>query len=139
VLRYRTVVDETFAAVDRACRFLGISTGRVSSIPQDNSHRYVQPGWRRRMYGPVIRPGARAGQFASPQVWRRASAPLISWLSGPGETHRPPLPRDARQRMLEDFSDDVSILSQLTGEDFSDWLSTESRGSFSQRTQVTRS
>jgi hypothetical protein len=136
VLRYRTLVDEPRAAVDRACRFLGISMGHVSSIPQDNSHSYVEPGWRPRVYGPV---GARAGQFVAPQVWRRASAPLISRLPGPAETHRPPLALEARQRLVEDFSEDVRLLTELTGEDFSDWLSTESRGSFPQRRQVTRS
>ena len=139
VLRYRTVVDDPRAAVDRACRFLGISMGQVSSIPQDNSHSYVQPGWRSRVYGPVIRAGARAGQFTPPELWRRASAPLISRLSAPGDSHRPPLGLEARQRLIEDFSDDVDLLSRLTGEDFSDWLSSESRGSFAQRRQVTRS
>ena len=139
VMRYRTLVDEPRAAVDRACRFLGISMGHVSSIPQDNSRHYVRPGWRPRVIGPVIRAGAQAGQFASPQVWRRASVPLISQLSGSGANHRPPLAHEARQRLLADFSDDVALLTALTGEDFNDWLSPEDRGSFAQRRQVTRS
>jgi hypothetical protein len=139
VLRYRTLVDEPRAAIDRACRFLGISMGQVSSIPHHNSHNYVRPGWRPRVIGPVIRVGAHAGQFASPQVWRRASAPLIGQLSGPGESHRPPLALEVRQRLVADFSEDVKVLTALTGEDFSDWLSPQSRGSFSQRRQVTRS
>jgi hypothetical protein len=91
------------------------------------------------MIGPVIRAGAQAGQFASPQVWRRASVPLISQLSGPGANHRPPLALEARQRLVADFSDDVALLTELTGEDFNDWLSPEYRGSFAQRRQVTRS
>ena len=66
VLRYRTLVDEPGAAVDRACRFLGISEGLVSSIPQDNSRSYVQPGWRPRVFGPAIRAGARAGTVRLP-------------------------------------------------------------------------
>ena len=139
VMRYRTLVDEPRTAVDEACRFLGISTGLVSSIPQDNSHNYVPPGWRPRAIGPVIRAGARAGQFAAPQVWRRASAPLVNQLSGPGAHHRPPLAWEARQRLIADFSDDVALLTDLTGEDFSDWLSPQDRGSFVQRRQVTRS
>lgn len=139
VLRYRTVVDEPGAAVDRACKFLGISTGHMSSIPRDNSHSYVEPGWRSRIVGPVIRAGARAGAFTSPEVWRQVSAPLTSLLAGPGESQRPPLAPETRLRLVEDFREDVDLLSRLTGEDFSDWLSTQSRGSFSQRTQVTRS
>ena len=139
VLRYRTLVDEPRAAVDRACRFLGISMGHVSSIPQDNSHNFVRPGWRPRVIGPMIRVGAQAGQFAAPHVWRRASAPLIGRLAGPGENHRPPLAPEVRQRLVADFDEDVRLLTELTGEDFGDWLSPESRGSFSQRRQVTRS
>jgi hypothetical protein len=31
------------------------------------------------------------------------------------------------------FSDDIKLLASLTGDDYSDWLSGESRGSFTQR------
>ncbi len=41
VLRYRDIVDDPPAAVDRACRFLGISPGLVATIPRDNSRSYV--------------------------------------------------------------------------------------------------
>ncbi len=139
VMRYRTIVDEPRAAVDRACQFLGIRQGQVSSIPRDNSHTYVEPGWRPRVLGPVVRAGARAGAHAPPEVWRRASTPLISQLSGPREAQRPLLSPEARARLVPQFADDVALLSQLTGEDFSDWLSTASRGSYAQRTQLTRS
>ena len=98
-----------------------------------------EPGWRPRVIGPVIRVGAQAGQFAAPHIWRRASAPLISRLAGPGENHRPPLRPEVRQRLVAEFDEDVRLLTELTGEDFSDWLSPDSRGSFSQRRQVTRS
>ncbi len=136
VLRYRTVVDDPQAAVDLACRFLGITQGLIGTIPRDNFRDFVEPGWRPRLLGPVVRAGARLGQFAPPQVWRKASAPLVTQLSGPGEAHRPPLSPEARQRLLPAFADDIGRLSQLTGEDFGDWLSTNSRGSFLQRTRA---
>jgi len=136
VLRYRTVVDDPRAAVDRACRFLGISQGLIGSIPRDNSREFVEPGWRPRLIGPVVRTGARLGQFAPPEVWRKASVPIVAKLATPGENHRPHLAPEVRQRLLPYFAEDIGLLSKLTGEDFGDWLSTASRGSFLQRSQA---
>jgi hypothetical protein len=136
VLRYRTVVDDPQHAVDEACRFLGITPGLIASIPRDNHREFVQPGWRPRVLGPVVRTGARLGQFAPPKVWRRASSPLVAQLAGPGGSHRPRLTPEARLRLLPHFADDIERLAALTGEDFSDWLSTTSRGSFLQRAEL---
>ena len=87
------------------------------------------------MLGRVLRAGAWAGQFAPPQVWRRASAPLIRRMSG-GDAVRPKLSAQARARLLPYFADDIALLAQLTGESFDDWLSTESRGSFRERSKA---
>ena len=133
VLRYRDVVDEPRATVDRACRFLGISTGAVASIPRDNARAFVEPGWRPQLLGPVVRAGAWAAQFAPPQVWRRASVPLVARLAGPDAGTRPLLDPRQRERLVPAFSRDIALLERLTGEEFSDWLSSTSRGSFDQR------
>jgi hypothetical protein len=133
VVRYRDIVDRPAATVDRAARFLGIRPGQVPEIPRDNSRPYVRPGWRPRLIGPVVRAGARAGQFAPPQAWRRASVPLVTQLAARGEAHRPSLTPEQRARLVPAFAEDVHLLAELTGEDFGDWLSTEDRGSFAQR------
>lgn len=133
VLRYRDLVDAPGEALDKVCAFLGISPGRVGAVPRDNAHAYVQPGWRPRVLGPVVRAGAWAGAFVPPEVWRRLSVPLIAQLSGPGVSHRPLLPPETRQRLVLRFAEDIALLSELTGEDFSDWLSPASRGSYDQR------
>jgi hypothetical protein len=132
VLRYRDVVDDPPAAIDRASRFLGITPGTVATIPRDNSRSYVAPGWRPTVLGPVVRAGAWAGQFAPPRAWRRASEPLAAWLQS-GGLRRPRLTPEQRERLLPAFADDVRLLSRLTGQDFSDWLSTEPKGSFEER------
>ena len=85
----------------------------------------------------MVRAGAWAGQFAPPQVWRRASAPLVARLSGPGDRHRPPLSPDVRARLLPKFADDIQLLARITGQSFDDWLSTEDRGSFKERSRAT--
>ncbi|MEP9382297.1 sulfotransferase [Nocardioides sp. KR10-350] len=136
VLRYKDIVDDPRGAVDRACTFLGIETGRVGSIPRDNSRSYVEPGWRPRVVGPVVRAGAWLGQFAPPQLWRRAAPPLLRQLAGPDEAHRPILTQEQRTRLVPAFAEDVKLLSAVTGRDFGDWLSSESKGSFSQRSAV---
>jgi len=135
VMRYRDIVDDPPAAIDRACRFLGIETGRVATIPRDNARSFVAPGWRPSLLGPVVRTGARLGQFAPPQVWRRVSKPLVAGLTGPGVAHRPLLSAAVREELITEFADDIDLLSSIAGEDFSDWLSTASRGSFDQRRQ----
>ncbi|WP_418057786.1 sulfotransferase family protein [Pimelobacter simplex] len=132
VVRYRDIVDHPAATIDRTCRFLGIREGQVTSIPRDNSRPYVAPGWRPRLLGPVVRAGAAAGQFAPPEVWRRASGPLVARLQA-RDAHRPSLSPAQRERLLPAFADDIGLLGELTGEDFSDWLSTRDRGSFAQR------
>ncbi|WP_139982504.1 sulfotransferase family protein [Nocardioides litoris] len=132
VMRYRDLVDEPGAAVDRACRFLGIREGLVSQIPRDNARSYAEPGWRTRTLGPVVRAGAALAQFVPPEHWRRASAPLVARL-GSGGAHRPLLDPDERAELIKTYSADIALLSRLTGEDFHDWLSPVSRGSFDQR------
>ena len=135
VLRYRDLVDTPEAAVDRACRFLGISEGQVSRIPHDNARSFVAPGWRPLILGPAVRLGARLGAYAPPRVWRRASAPLVAALQGGEEAHRPRLSAEQRERLLPAFASDIELLGRVSGEDFSDWLSTTSRGSFRERAQ----
>ena len=132
VMRYRDIVDSPVQAVDLASRFIGVREGMVSSIPRDNARSYAEPGWRTRLLGPVVRAGASLGQFVPPQVWRHASVPVVSRLSGT-DTHRPRLTADQRAALVDVFADDIGLLSSLTGEDFSDWLSPVSRGSFDER------
>jgi hypothetical protein len=59
--------------------------------------------------------------------------PLVARLQTT-DVHRPSLTPAQRERLLPAFADDIELLSDLTGEDFSDWLSTRDRGSFAQRT-----
>src|SRR5687768_4922583 len=138
VVRYRDLVDEPRETVDRVSRFLGIREGLVDSIPRDNSRSFVAPGWRPRLLGPVVRGGARLGQFAPPQVWRRVHPVTIGLLTD-GEQHRPRLDATRRQRLLKSYAEDISLLGDLTGQDFDDWLSPESRGSYAQRSATVTS
>jgi len=133
VIRYREIIDQPQATVDATCRFLGIDEGHVPGIPHNNSRNFVEPGWRPTLLGPLVRGGARLGAYAPPRVWRKVSGPLVNQLSGRGDSHRPLLTPGQRERLLPQFADDIALLAAITGEDFGDWLSSESRGSFAQR------
>src|SRR3954447_11324068 len=136
VMGYRDIVDDPPAAVDRACRFLGITPGMVATIPRDNARSFVEPGWRPRVLGPAVRAGAHLGQFARPEGWRRASVPLTERLRTREDARRPRLSPEQRERLVPAFADDVRLLSELTGQDFSDWLSSEAKGSFDERRKL---
>lgn len=133
VLRYRELVDDPAGAIDRACRFLGVAEGVVREIPRDNARHYVAPGLRTRLVGPAVRAGAWAGQFARPELWRAVSPHLIAHLGGRHEAHRPHLTPEERGALIPGIAEDVALLAETLGEDFSDWTSTASRGSFDQR------
>ena len=148
VVRYRDLIDEPRRAVDRVSRFLGIREGLVDSIPRDNSRSFVTPGWRPRVFGPLVRSGARLGQFAPPEVWRRAApAPGRGALRRGGNSpaatrpaaastdggvvrrrHRPPQPAHRAGLRRLAVSGEPRVLRAARG-----------HSDAAQRTQVTRS
>ncbi len=133
VLRYRELVDEPVRVLDDVCRFLGVDTGVVTSIPRDNSRPFVKHGPRRVVLSRVMRAGAGAGAFFSPQLWRRASRPVLRAMHLGQSADRPQLTVIQRQRILAPLLPDLALLESVTGQDFSDWRSDTGKGSFTSR------
>lgn len=133
VLRYWQLVSKPAETLNRVSDFLGIATDQVGVVPPDNSRPFVQPGLRSRILAPVVRAGARAGAYAPPQVWRRASRPLVSALQRGGPEQRPRLSTEQRTALLQDCLDDIAQLEEVLGESFQDWRSPQGRGSFKER------
>jgi len=121
VLRYRHLVDDPHAALNRVCRFLGVDEDVVTEIPSGNSRPFVHESGRTRVIGPVVRAGAAAGQFLPPQAWRRLSKPLIGQLHQRGNPERPRLTPEQGAALREPFLEDIELLEELTGESFADW------------------
>ena len=98
-----------------------------------NSRRFVAPGLRTSVIGGAIRAGAAAGRLFPPQVWRRASGPLLVALQFRGPRQRPKLAAEQRSALLGDCADDIALLEEVLGESFQDWHSGTGRGSFVER------
>ncbi|MFL6026701.1 MAG: sulfotransferase family protein [Friedmanniella sp.] len=133
VVRYWQLVSRPVETLNRVASFLGIAQDRVSAVPPDNSRGFVVPGLRTAVLGGVIRTGARAGAYAPPQVWRRASRPLVTALQHGGPEQRPRLSTEQRTALLDDCADDITTLEAVLGESFEDWRSPSGRGSFRER------
>jgi Sulfotransferase family len=134
VLRYRDLVNDPTATLARVCAFLGVDDDTVDSVPRDNTRPFVSPGPRRFVVSQMIRAGAGAGAFFRPQLWRRTSRPLLRLLHIGQPPSRPTLSPEQRAEILEPILPDIDLLEKVTGEDFSDWRSLSSGGSFTSRT-----
>jgi len=141
VLRYKQLVDEPVVTLNRVCRFLGIATDQIATVPQDNSRPFVRPGLRTALLGRTVRAGARAGSYVDPQIWRGAVKPLYKALRYGQPRQRPRLAPEIRSELVKEFSDDLGLLESLLGESYADWRSSAGRGSFRDRqaTDVKRS
>jgi Sulfotransferase family len=136
VLRYWQLVSHPDETLNRVARFLGIAEDQITTIPPDNARPFVEPGLRASVLGRVIRAGASGASYAPPQVWRRASKPLVGLLQRGGPIQRPKLAPEQRMALLGDCLDDIALLEQTLGESFEDWRSAAGRGSFAERIQT---
>ena len=132
ILRYRDLVDEHDRSLDGICEFLGVDTGLVSEAPLENVSTWVAPTPVNQALRAVVRAGAGVGRRFPPQVWRRASAPVLATLQRrPG--NRPELSSQDRRDLAVRFADDVRRLERLTGDSYEDWLASPGRGTYSVR------
>jgi hypothetical protein len=132
VLRYRDLVDRPQATLDGVCTFLGVEPGLVSAPGPENIRSFVADTPRNRAVARVVRAGAAAGACAPPQVWRKASRPIVNLLQR-GGTARPRLGVAERREVLAPLEDDIRLLGELLGRSFDDWLGDEGAGEFSAR------
>lgn len=132
VVRYRRLVDEPVDTLDDICRFLGVDTGVLTTIPRSNLGRWAPDSRSNTVLRRVVRAGAAAGQFAHPQVWRQAERRMLRVLQR-GDAPRPSLTPEDRRTLLPRFAEDNALLCSLLGEDYADWMSDVGRGTFTVR------
>jgi hypothetical protein len=132
ILRYRQLVDSPGETLDSICAFLGVERDPTLTVPAENMRPLARPSRKYSVLAPLMRAGAALGAHAPPQVWRKASVPLL-WALHRGGTPRPELAVEARRRLLDYFANDVALLERITGDSFSDWLADRGGGEFSSR------
>ena len=133
VLRYRELVDEPAHRAQPGRALPRRRGGRGHRDPAGNSRPFVHPSVRTRVLGPVVRAGAKAGQFLPPQAWRAASKPIIGQLHQRGNPARPRLTPEQRDALREPFLEDIALLEELTGESYEDWRTHRDGDSFHTR------
>ncbi|WP_018653881.1 sulfotransferase family protein [Actinomadura flavalba] len=121
LLRYRDIRDDADATLQRICAFLGVSTGVITSIPRENVTTHVDDTPAARALQQVLRGGAWIGRHMPRQARGLASRPLLNVLQRE-KRPRQPLTPEQRAALLPYFADDVTLLQEITGNDYADWL-----------------
>jgi hypothetical protein len=132
VLRYKWMVEEAPRTLDAVCRFLGVDEGVIDDVPAQNIGTYIAPTPANRLLQGLMRAGAAAGSLFPPQVWRKASVPLL-WLIQRTPEHRPELAPGDRAELIGYFAEDIELLEELTGWDLVQWRSYRQGGTYSVR------
>jgi Sulfotransferase family len=126
VLRYRRLVDEPAATLDRICAFLGVETGVLTEIPRENVTAHPEHTLGHRAVALGMRAGAAAGRLLPGRIAAPATHRLERFLQR-GRRERQPLSWEQRQALLPRFEDDIKLLEKVLGEDFGDWLAPRAR------------
>ena len=106
VVRYRDLVDDPVGPWTRSARSSASSPATWTTSPATTrAASPARPGST--SWAPPSGPVPSRGQFAPPQVWREASVPLTAQLQA-GDSHRPKLSPEARQRLLPHFHEDIA-------------------------------
>jgi len=121
VLRYRQLLEEPAAALDRICAFLGVGTGIISTIPRENVTTHVPDSVGTRALQQVLRGGAWVGRYTPAPVRERVRRPFLSALQRE-KRPRQPLTWEQREQLIPFFAADIALLQEVTGADYSDWL-----------------
>jgi hypothetical protein len=126
VLRYRALIDDPVAALDRICAFLGVQAGLLTEIPRENVTAHPEQTLAHRAVALGMRASDAAGRLLPGTAATAATHRLERYLQR-SHRERQPLSWEQRQALLPRFDDDVRLLSSLLGEDFTDWLAPRDR------------
>jgi hypothetical protein len=132
IIRYRDLRETPAETVDRVCRFLGVATGRVATVPRENVRAYVADTPANSVLRLLLRTGGRIGQHFPRSVRTTFSEPLLAalhrdrqaWRKDGGPV-RPGLTPEQRAQLVPHFVAEIQLLEEVTGDSYADWLSAE--------------
>jgi hypothetical protein len=120
VFRYRALIENPAAALDRVCAFLGVPQGVLTEMPRENVTAHPDPTLRHRALARTLRAG-HAVTVALPGHAGTALIDRLERILQQDAAARRPLTWQERQAVLPYFEEDILLLESVTGEDFSDW------------------
>jgi hypothetical protein len=126
VFRYRLLIDEPAATLDRICSFLGVETQKLTEIPRENVTSHPEHTWAHRAVALGMRASDMVGRLLPGSAATAATHRLERFLQR-DRRQRQPLSWEQRQALLPEFADDIRLLETLLDEDFSDWVSPRER------------
>jgi hypothetical protein len=126
VLRYRLLIDEPAATLDRICGFLGVKTRVLSEIPRENVTAHPERTLGHRAVSLGMRTSHAVGRLLPASTATAATHRLERFLQRGGR-RRQPLSWEQRQAVLPGFTADIRLLETVLGEDFSDWTAPRDR------------
>jgi hypothetical protein len=126
VLRYRLLIDDPAATLQRICGFLGVETGVLSEIPRENVTAHPQRTLAHRAVSLGMRASDAAGRLLPGSTATAATHRLERFLQR-GRRERQPLGWEQRQAILPTFTADITLLESVLDEDFSDWVAPRDR------------
>ncbi|MBN6050629.1 sulfotransferase [Nonomuraea sp. RK-328] len=122
VFRYRDLVDRPADTLDRICGFLGVERGVLTEVPRENVTAHPEKGGRHSL----LSAATRATRILPHGLERALNHRLEHLLQHRGKPRRP-LTWEQRRALIPYFAQDVELLQQVTGADFSDWLQPRER------------
>jgi hypothetical protein len=126
VVRYRLLVDEPVATLDRICDFLAVRTGVLSEIPRENVTAHPEHSLSHRAVALGMRASDGVGRLL-PGTAGAAMTSRIERFLQRGNRERQPLSWEQRNALIPVFEKDVRLLEDVLGDDFSDWLAPRDR------------
>jgi len=126
VIRYRLLIDDPVATLDRICAFLGVQAGVITEIPRENVTAHPEHTLAHRTVALGMRASNAVGWLLPGTAATAATHRLERYLQR-GRRERQPLSWQQRQALLPRFADDIRLLGELLGEDFTDWLAPRDR------------
>ena len=121
VLRYRDLVDDPPATLDRICGFLGVQQGVIDHVPRENVTAHPEYTRRHQHLSRLLR-AASATTARLPGHPGKAMVDRLESSLQDGAAPRRPLTWEQRQALLPYFEEDIQLLTKITGEAYDTWL-----------------